>query len=1036
MKKFFLFSLLFFVSQFNFGQVTLSDLSLHGGSNTDGGTALATDSEGNIFSTGYFKDTIDFDGQINGNELYSMGNEDIFITKHNAAGLLVWAKRVGGAYQERSSSITVDSDDNILLTGQLYHLYNVDFDPGPDSSFISGMSLFILKLDNEGNFIFVRNFPLTFGLDPSDARSIATDSQNSILLTGNYGRRIDLDPGPGQHLTDNPVTQSYFIVKLDVNGNYLWSADHDYPTYWSPNTVMATQNDTVLVAGYDGDGGYIIKYGPDGNHFSTSRVGMCGVTAMQIDHNRDIILTGFPVGTSDFDPGPGVCNLSGSAFVSKYSPNVEFRWAKAWPAGIQEGKSLTVDPQNNIYVSSTFYGLTDFDSDSSSSFMLSGEPLGDAYIMKLGASGDFFWAKEISGDTLTFEQLTRIHYSNNSILGIGHLQGTYAYLQGQQQVQLVSNDGSMDVFFLRLKERGVYGNVFRDMDTNCIRNAEEHGLPHARIVINPGNIVAESNYHGRWHVDQLPLGDYTATIDTLNLNLGSLCSASHSFSVVNPDSLIQAPDFGAQSLNSCMLPISSVVMPIIRRCFENQVIYIQACNSYYATAYSNAPWSEVQLDENFIFQSSSIPAINLGNNKYRFQHSALLPGECTNFTIQVQVSCNALPSQTLCVESVLKPIYTCALDTVPNPFPADVQPCTSAWDHSSLSVFSSCDGDSIRFEIKNTGTGAMDCFAPVRRYLDSVLVEKDSVKLLQNESKFYVFAADGRTWRVEANQHPLHPGNSLPSASLEACGSQTPDNWTPGLISIFPEDDADDYKAIYCGPVTGSYDPNDKRGFPLGVTENKLIPANQQIDYIVRFQNTGTDTAFTVVVRDTLDENFNIFTLRPGAASTPYTFRMYGPRVLEWTFWNILLPDSTTNEPASHGFLTYTVQQNPNLPEGTVLRNEADIYFDFNDPIITNETQHQVSYFISQFISLTELETSSEIIRLFPNPAKEEVTLLFDSPNEFSYRLRNLSGQKLLEKQKLSGIETKLDLSSFSKGVYFIEVDVNGKTEIFKLILD
>jgi hypothetical protein len=115
------------------------------------------------------------------------------------------------------------------------------------------------------------------------------------------------------------------------------------------------------------------------------------------------------------------------------------------------------------------------------------------------------------------------------------------------------------------------------------------------------------------------------------------------------------------------------------------------------------------------------------------------------------------------------------------------------------------------------------------------------------------------------------------------------------------------------------------------------------MEYVIRFQNTGTDTAFTVKVLDTLDTDLDIFSVRSGVSSHNYSFRMHGPRVLEWTFYNIKLPDSTTNEPASHGFVTFTVNQVKNLPDGTEINNRVGIYFDYNDPIITNTTSHIIA---------------------------------------------------------------------------------------------
>ena len=142
--------------------------------------------------------------------------------------------------------------------------------------------------------------------------------------------------------------------------------------------------------------------------------------------------------------------------------------------------------------------------------------------------------------------------------------------------------------------------------------------------------------------------------------------------------------------------------------------------------------------------------------------------------------------------------------------------------------------------------------------------------------------------------------------------------------------------------VTGSLDPNDKLVSPEGFGESGLIARDQLLTYTVRFQNVGTDTAFTVVVRDMLSDNLDLGSLTIGASSHPYTFGIVEPRELVWTFNNILLPDSTTNEPASNGFLKYTVMPLPGLPGGTAIDNFADIYFDYNAPVRTNVVHNQI----------------------------------------------------------------------------------------------
>jgi uncharacterized repeat protein (TIGR01451 family) len=144
--------------------------------------------------------------------------------------------------------------------------------------------------------------------------------------------------------------------------------------------------------------------------------------------------------------------------------------------------------------------------------------------------------------------------------------------------------------------------------------------------------------------------------------------------------------------------------------------------------------------------------------------------------------------------------------------------------------------------------------------------------------------------------------------------------------------------------VVCSYDPNDKSVTPAGEQNEHYTLINEELFYTIRFQNTGNDTAFNIVVRDTLSANLNQNTFRPITSShLMQTFRNSNG-VVEFRFDNILLPDSTTNEPASHGFVQYAVKPQSGLSNATAINNTADIYFDANPPIVTNTTHNLMVY--------------------------------------------------------------------------------------------
>lgn len=144
-----------------------------------------------------------------------------------------------------------------------------------------------------------------------------------------------------------------------------------------------------------------------------------------------------------------------------------------------------------------------------------------------------------------------------------------------------------------------------------------------------------------------------------------------------------------------------------------------------------------------------------------------------------------------------------------------------------------------------------------------------------------------------------------------------------------------------CRENIGAYDPNDKSSYIDGIADAEVINEDSELEYLIRFQNTGTDTAFTVRIEDDLSDLFDISTMTPVAASHSYEWGIEEGRNLEIVFNDIRLVDSTANEEDSHGFIKFKVELTDDRPDaGDLVTNTAAIYFDFNDPIVTNTVEN------------------------------------------------------------------------------------------------
>ncbi len=220
----------------------------------------------------------------------------------------------------------------------------------------------------------------------------------------------------------------------------------------------------------------------------------------------------------------------------------------------------------------------------------------------------------------------------------------------------------------------------------------------------------------------------------------------------------------------------------------------------------------------------------------------------------------------------------------------------------------------------------------------------------------------------------------------------------PILIDSFPQNNIFVYQDI----IRGSYDPNDKQVQPEFIDFDNP----QTLFYTIRFQNTGTDTAFTVIIRDTLSSFLDINTFKILSSSHRYSFSIQDQNVIHFFFNHILLPDSFTNEPESHGFIKYSIQPKKNLPQNTVIKNTAYIYFDFNDPIQTNTVTTQ------QLVNRAKMKLLDS--KIFPNPTQDWIKveisrpyaelLLFDEFGRIVFSKNLVNGEVLSLKDLPNGI--------------------------------
>ncbi|MDA3912100.1 MAG: T9SS type A sorting domain-containing protein [Bacteroidales bacterium] len=662
-----------------------------------------------------------------------------------------------------------------------------------------------------------------------------------------------------------------------------------------------------------------------------------------------------------------------------------------------------------------------------------GEPIDNGYADSNSVAGvgyDYCWSYNPSLPTLT-EAATSV-----STLPAGTYAPTESFanligcpLNGTWELVISDNWGSDDgylfswsIVFLNYSEEYnlVEGNIFADMNENTVFDEDEFPMSNILLSALPGPIYSITNdtgYYRMW----LPAGEFDIQQIGLYDNWTQLHPdnpPTHHIITENGDT-ISDMNFANIATSYCpnMEIDINMINPVICQTTDIQVHY-ENTGSLLA---ENAE-TTVLLDENLTYLSGG-NLIEQNGQLLRFDIGDVNIMESGTFTFQAQYSCDTeLMGTTACVEAHVYPDSSCN----------EVDP---AWDHSSIAVEGECiDDTDICFYITNTGDlgdGNMTGTSEYRVFEDDVLVETGNFQIDGGESMELCYTASGTTLRLEADQHPGHPGNSHPNAVIEGCGS--PNN-SSGFVLNYPQDDLDDFVEIDCREVLNSYDPNDKSVIPQGLTTAHYIDSTQILEYKIRFQNTGTAPAQRVIITDNISNYLNIGSFQQLSASHSYSIDFPSENIIRWTFDNINLPDSSANEAESHGYVKFRMQQNPGNQIHTEITNQADIYFDYNLPIITNEVFNTIGDMAVVFTSDDILE--SDQISIFPNPASNYIN--FSSAERIQrIELYDASGRIIQILPNVNQSTIKLSIENYALGLYYYRVtDKNNAVYGGKVLIE
>ncbi len=581
-----------------------------------------------------------------------------------------------------------------------------------------------------------------------------------------------------------------------------------------------------------------------------------------------------------------------------------------------------------------------------------------------------------------------------------------------------NNNNFWDIVLIKLDKNGfVYpnklsGNIYAEINPNCQLDSSDY---------SPSRVIIEASKQGQSFFTQTDgKGNYTIELDTgsysVNLNYPSPYYQNGNCSIipflVNSDTLYQTDtvDIPFEVGGLCPYMTVDLSAPFVRRCAY--IDYnIQYCNL--GTAVADSAYIELSLPKYAYIYQSELGFTALRGSKYKIDLGNVAINYCDDFRIGIHIdsSCTqTILGQSMCIEARIYPDTIC--------FP------TPTWDGSDLVCEGECKVDSGTVELRVINNGGPTSVP------STITIIEDNVMLTSFTKTFNVGEVfidkrpdNGRTYTISATQSSSHPWKEFSLASVEACGDDGSGNVSLGYVVQFPQEPEEPFISRDCQEIIGSYDPNDKAPFPKGIGADGFITKEQDLQYRIRFQNTGTDTAFRVVIRDTLSQYLDMATVVSGASSHPYQFQMFGRNVLQWTFDPIALPDSGANQAGSNGFVKFSVSQVDSNALGTVIENRAGIYFDFNPPIITNTTRNVIGELNDGLIIISVEEAYREELLVYPNPFANETTLQLEQVyDQLELRIYDLAGQLVETTEATNTDRLTITSDAVKQGMYLFEV--------------
>ena len=806
---------------------------------------------------------------ITGHTGLSSDFHDIYLLKLDPFGQEQWRRTLGGPAYDAVDDMVALPDGTFVLVGATFSFGN------------GGSDVYLIKVNRLGETIWEKTIGTA---DLEFARRIIHTSDGGFAISGRF---------------DNGADVGILVMKTDADGNEEWTNIYggtDEDEGWS---LVENSNQELLIIGSTRSFGqgerdvYLLNVGLNGI-FNWAQA--YGGTADEL--GTEVIATsdgGLLLGGATASFGAGDYDV----WMIKTDAVGNEVWNQTFGgAGGEWGALLQETPQGDFIAAGTSRSFNNAED--------------DIYLFRTDPQGNLLWQRFFGQNRKEVPHSLELSTDGGLLIG-GHARIDLAGGAGIQTSQsfLVKTDASGNAF-----SNYFSGKIFADENNDCLFQQGERGF--ANWVLVAQSTTTDKVFYGLTDVD----GNYSILTDTgqyaLTLTLPNEywqpCSNNIPLALVNLYDTIFA-EFPLRREILCPQLEVDMAASVVRPC-EMVEYQIRYCN--HGTVDATDAIVEISLDEFYAFENADLPLAGQMGNVFQFNVGSVEPGDCGTFAMEARLDCNVELGRTHSVEALIKPDSIC-LDNDPQ------------WDQSSIDLSAKCLGDSVEFTIKNIGSGGMSEPLGFIIIEDQIMTRALNIQLLDGDSAKIKHPANGRMIRMQIERPIIgHPGKSNPSIHIEGCTASGP--ISTGFVNQWPEDDGDRFKSIDCRESAGHVPLNEKLASPKGIGILNYIQPATDIEYQIHFQNTGEDTISTVVIQDTLSHWLDLTSIRPGAGSHPYELEMSNTGVLQFTFKQIELPDSTSNEVASHGFIKFRISQLPDVPVDSQIINRSCVTFDFDQP--------------------------------------------------------------------------------------------------------